>query len=70
MSFHLGPPHGSSRSGSLIRPPLPLRTPRLVKDQAGFGLAQIHDLQRRVVINNQWVFAAVLASDSAILRIV
>ena len=40
-----------------IGPPLPLRAPRLAKDQAGFGVAQIHDLERRVVIDDQRVFA-------------
>ena len=32
-----------------------LRAPRLAEDQAGLGLAQVHDLERRVVIDHELV---------------
>ena len=37
--------------------PLPLRAPRLAEDQAALRLAEVHDLERRVVVDDQRVLA-------------
>src|SRR5579883_3478190 len=38
-----------------VGPPLPSRAPRFAEDQAALRLAEVHDLQRRVVVDHERV---------------